>query len=443
MKLHWFSPLPPAPTDIGHFSKRLLPALVSLADITVWTDQTKWDSALERYAEVRVYDPRSMPWAELNRGDLCIYNIGNNPLFHGSIWEVARQHPGVVILHDTRLHHFFDGIYRVRRRDLSGYLAVMEFYYGSAARSDARECFMSEGRNINVMAEKYPLTQLATENALGVVVHTVAGFAALEGSTPLTCLSLPFAAMPRVAEGSRERNRKTDQRFRLILFGYIGRNRRLDVVLNALATFPEREKFNLDIYGAILDEEKKVKAQIRALGLKGLVTLHGFATEPELDAALSQADLAINLRYPTMGEASGSQLRIWAHALPSLVTQVGWYSDLPQDAVAHVRPGEHEIPDIHAHLREFLSDPDSFKRMGESGWQILREQHAPESYADQLLEFVKTVAHSRAGNTTFSLAETAGQLTAELFGALPESIVKTVTAEIAALSGTTDDHRSI
>ena len=38
-------------------------------------------------------------------------------------------------------------------------------------------------------------------------------------------------------------------------------------------------------------------------------------------------ELLINLRYPTMGEASLSQLRIWRHALPSMVTQVGWHEE--------------------------------------------------------------------------------------------------------------------
>lgn len=440
MKLNWFSPLPPAPTDIGHFSKRLLPALAARADVTLWTDQTKWDPALKGHAEVRSYDLRSMPWADLNRGDVCIYNIGNNPLFHGSIWQVARQHPGIVILHDTRLHHLFDGLYRVQRRDLSAYLAMMEFYYGVAGRNDAHECFMSEGHNINVMAEKYPLTDLATENALGVVVHTLPGFDALkrEDSVSLTCLPLPFDAPARAAGKKNQQKGRADARYRLILFGYIGRNRRLDAVLNALASFPEREKFQLDIYGTILDDEKQVRAQIRALGLKRLVTLHGFATETELDEALARADLAINLRYPTMGEASGSQLRIWAHALPGLVTQVGWYATLPGEAVAHVRAGENEVADIQSHLRDFLNDPDRFARMGERGREILQQQHSSESYADQLIEFVAAASTSPARVATCRLAETAGQLTAELFGTVPESMLKSVTMEIGAMTGTTE-----
>ena len=201
MKLNWFSPLPPAPTDIGHFTTRVLPALAARADVTLWTDQPKWDQALTQFADVRPYELQRLPWADLNRADACIYNIGNNPLFHGSIWQIARQHSGVVILHDTTLHHFFDGLYRVQWRDLPGYLELMDYYYGPAGRHDGYECFTSEARNINDMAEKYPLTELATENALGVVVHTQPGFELLNrvGAPPLLSLPLPFAATARPA----------------------------------------------------------------------------------------------------------------------------------------------------------------------------------------------------------------------------------------------------
>ena len=85
-----------------------------------------------------------------------------------------------------------------------------------------------------------------------------------------------------------------------------------------------------------------MRQRIATLELKDTVKVHGYAPAADLDGALSTAGLAINLRYPTMGEASASQLRIWEHALPSLVTRVGWYASLPEDAVAHVRP-ENEV----------------------------------------------------------------------------------------------------
>ena len=102
-----------------------------------------------------------------------------------------------------------------------------------------------------------------------------------------------------------------------------------------------------------------------------LVHVHGYTHETELNKALQTSHLAINLRYPTMGEASGSQLRIWYHALPSLVTDVGWYSSLSRDTVVHVRP-EHEIADIQSHLQAFLKTPEPFANMGQRGLRTLR-----------------------------------------------------------------------
>ena len=39
MRLNWFSPLPPARTEIANYTVRLLPALCASCDVTLWTDQ--------------------------------------------------------------------------------------------------------------------------------------------------------------------------------------------------------------------------------------------------------------------------------------------------------------------------------------------------------------------------------------------------------------------
>ncbi len=368
MKINWFSPLPPAKTDIAHYTTRVLPALSALADVTLWTDQREWDPALKAQAEVRTFKLARMPWAELNRADANFFQIGNNPLFHGPIWQISRLHAGVVVLHDLRLHHFFDGLFRVKWRDLNSYLAAMENYYGEVGRRDAIECFHNDARNIAYMAERYPLTQLAVENALGVVVHTQETYDALASDSlcPIVLAPLPFARRP-IPPLSNETAKRPGPPYRLIVFGYLGKNRRLQSLLKALADLPERAQFFLDIYGDILDEEDQVRGQIRALGLKQQTTLHGFTTERKLDEALARAHLAINMRHPTMGEASGSQLRIWSHGLPALVSQVGWYASLPAETVAFVRTDENEVPDIQSHLRALLSDPAAFAAMGERG----------------------------------------------------------------------------
>ena len=154
MKLNWFFHCHRR-TDIAHYTARVLPALSQIAKVTLWTEQREWDRSLEDQATVRSFRLERMPWSEINRADACIYQIGNNPLFHGAIWQVSRLHAGVVVLHDFSLHHFFDGLYRVKWRDLESYQAVMETYYGEEGRRDAAESYHNEARNIGYMAERY------------------------------------------------------------------------------------------------------------------------------------------------------------------------------------------------------------------------------------------------------------------------------------------------
>lgn len=438
MKLNWFSPLPPARTDIGHYTQRVLPALSSLAEVTLWTEQRKWDQRLAEFAQIRTFKEGRIPWVELNRADMTFYQIGNNPLFHGAAWQLSHQYPGVVVLHDFHLHHFFDGLYRVKWRDRDSYLEVMERYYGQKGRQDAADCYRNEARNIEFMAEHYPLTHLAVENALGVVVHSHASFQNLSRDLqwPLAYAPLPFAVRPCAFErAGKSGDRTVELPFRLILFGYIGRNRRLDSVLKALAGMREKDLFHLDIVGNILDDDKHVHAQVSSLNLRNHVTLHGFTAEEQLDALLSQSDLAINLRFPSVGEASGTQLRIWAHALPSLVTHIGWYGSLPPATVAFVRPDEHEIEDIQRHLRAFVSNPENFAGMGKKGRKELEKYHTPEAYARALIEIAEAAKQFRSRTAYLSLAERSARQTREWVKA-PEAdqIFRRIAGEVWALT---------
>jgi glycosyltransferase involved in cell wall biosynthesis len=107
--------------------------------------------------------------------------------------------------------------------------------------------------------------------------------------------------------------------YRLIFFGHIDSNRRVEPVLQALEELPDKALFHLDISGSVYND-KELRRQIEQPKLKSILTVHGFATDEILDRALSKVYLVINLCYPTMGKASLSQLRIWPPALLSMVT---------------------------------------------------------------------------------------------------------------------------
>jgi glycosyltransferase involved in cell wall biosynthesis len=413
MKLNWFSPLKPAKTGVANFTSRILPALAARAEVTLWSEQAEWDPALETYARVRTYDGQRLPWREVNEASMTIYNLGNNASFHSTMWRVSRQHPGLVILHDLRLQHLFGGIFRDGNK-LDEYLAIMNRYYGKAGHRAGIK-FLKGALPTDYMAEHFPLSALAVESALGVMVHWREAMVELQryNRWPVAFAPLPFPATPADRLGKAESYYKAwaGPPYRLLVFGFIGPNRRLDSLLEALAALPGREQFRLDIFGDLWDRPH-IQSKIQALSLHALVSLRGFVEAAQLETALASAHLVVNLRYPTMGEASETQLRLWDHALPSLVTQIGWYATLPAGTTAFVRPN-HEISDLQAHLQAFLDDPSRFAAQGLEGRRVLEAQHTAEAYCDALVEFAAAIQPGRPRALAYGLAE---RVSAELGG---------------------------
>lgn len=372
LRLNLFSPLPPARTDIAHYVVRSLPALADHLDVVVWTDGEYWPPEIEASARVCRWDGAS--WRALNAADATLYHIGNNARFHGWIWDVARRHPGVIVLHDIRLHAFFSALLRGEPDGDARYLSAIRRCHGDAGAARAARLLSGDAAPAT-LDEELPLTDLVLERACGLVVHSDEAFqhAAARARCSIAQLDLPFQAGPPVVP------RAWDGVLRLVVFGYLGANRRLGSLLDAIASFPDREQLRLTILGE-LEHPEPVAERIHAHRLGDIVRVRGFVTDQELDAELDRAHLAVNLRYPTMGEASGSQLRIWSRGLASVVTRAGWYGQLPPEAVWFVDPAN-EVADLHRHFRAAMQEPDALARMGEAGRRQLEAQHDPARYA--------------------------------------------------------------
>jgi glycosyltransferase involved in cell wall biosynthesis len=177
--------------------------------------------------------------------------------------------------------------------------------------------------------------------------------------------------------------------------------------LRALAKLRERDRFEVDLAGAVGNIDQ-VTVTIGQLGLEKSVTVHGYVNQAALEDLLARADLAINLRYPSMSEDSVTQLRIWSNALPSLVTYTEGYADLPEEAVCFVRP-EHEEADIQRHLLGFLANPQPYREKGAYGRKLLEREHSPETYVRDLDEITRVAGSLRQRRTKCKLADTIGR----------------------------------
>ena len=78
---------------------------------------------------------------------------------------------------------------------------------------------------------------------------------------------------------------------------------------------------------------------------------------------MAACDAIVSLRSPTMGETSGSAIRALSLGKPLVVSDVGWFAELPGDAVVKVPVDEHEEDTLLAAL-EALADPAVRAAMG-------------------------------------------------------------------------------
>src|SRR6266496_4504849 len=57
-----------------------------------------------------------------------LYHIGNNG-FHGYVYETALRHPGIVVMHESNLHHLIADL-TIKRGDWDAYVRECEFEGG-------------------------------------------------------------------------------------------------------------------------------------------------------------------------------------------------------------------------------------------------------------------------------------------------------------------------
>jgi glycosyltransferase involved in cell wall biosynthesis len=401
--IHWVSPLPSASTDIAHYTMRILPSLVRHARVVLWTDAEDWDARIETYAPVHRFDPDQLLPSDLQHAarrigapegaqQMMFIHIGNSWVFHAKMLRLARRMSSVIVLHDLAIQELMKDAITNHLFDGKSYVAEMTKWYGPEGHQAAKRSLKETGY-AHVLAPKMPGFELALPAALAVLAHTPAAVAAAKERhvVPVHHLELPFAP-----GGPPPVRRPRLGPLRLLQFGYIGPNRRLSEVLVALAGLKDEIDFRFDVMGNLWDPVR-IRQEIADLGLGKLVHLHGFVPEPTLDMALRQAHLVLNLRFPTLGEASGSQLRIWNAGAAAVVRKAGWYADLPKDTVFHIPDdNDAEAEALQALMRRIAANRDLIGNIGDAGYARLLSHHHPEAYARHIVDIVKSIGPAAA-----------------------------------------------
>ena len=369
MKVAYYSPVPPSRSGIIDYSALLLPEL-------------------RKHLEVDVARPGRLRRAP--RADVSLYHIGNDPEAHGWIVGALRARPGIVVLHEFVLHHLVAGT-TLARGDAAGYLDAMEREHGLAGRLlgyavlDNRIPPLWETR-----PEDFPLAGAVLRLATGLIVHSryveaKARAAGFDG--PITVV--PHPAWPAPATESA----RIDGSPVIGCFGHLNESKRIPELLKAFGRLRERlPDARLLLVGA---------ASRRLAGTSGEgVVREDYVAEQRLWSLMTACDVCVGLRYPTMGETSGSAIRALSLGKPLVVSDVGWFAELPDGAVLKVPVDEHEVDTLAAGLELLSTDGAAREAMSAAARGLVEREHRVDRVADLYAAALEEAAGGEAVSRT-------------------------------------------
>ncbi|HET6618595.1 MAG TPA: glycosyltransferase [Dongiaceae bacterium] len=412
MKIEWFSPLPPCKSGIAVYTHDVAVALAGRADVRYWNFWGADGRDLASRFDVVDWHPQDA-WAAFNDGGIPIYHFGNNGPFHWPMWTLIQDRPGIAVIHDGALLDLAVDTLIHRASDRVGFARAMREYYGVEGAIAAKAITNGQIGTLEV-APRFPFIEYVLDRASAAIVHTHALYDRVTSQHDIPVLYAPLPLGSKLLE--RTRHRPSPQSFhdplRVIVFGHLAPNRRLPSILSAIARSSFRHRLHLTIAGKI-SGEAETAAQITALGLDRQVELVESPDESRLAALLARSDVAMNLRFPSMGEASHSQLHLWANGLPTLVTRTGWYAEQPPDTVVAADPYR-EMEDIEAFLVSAFEQPMRLLEIGQKGRDWVSAQHAPSSYVTSVLEFAAAVGSVPTWTVCRSLSRRIGRAASSL-----------------------------
>jgi glycosyltransferase involved in cell wall biosynthesis/SAM-dependent methyltransferase len=374
MRVAFFSPLPPCRSGIADYSETLIEHLKPLVELEVFASAD------------RTSDPACF--------DIALYHLGNNP-YHDFVYEAALRHPGVLVMHESNLHHLIADI-TIKRNDWDGYLRECEYEGGPEALAYARRVRALEA---GPDYDGVPMIRRVLQSARGIIVHSEfmvermrsAGFQGPVARVP------HGAWIPQADRNAWRYRLGLDETAPLIgIFGFLKPYKRIAESLRAFRRLIRVTPAARMILVGEPHPDLHVKSLIRSLGIDGAVRVIGFAPNEAFTGYMAACDVVLNLRYPTVGESSGSLLRALGLGRPVLVSDVGAFSEFP-DAVClkvPVGPGEEDL--IFEYLNMLTSRRDVAGAIGERAAEYVKEECNWDRVACLYASFLRSVVAGAA-----------------------------------------------
>ncbi len=369
MRVAFFSPLPPARSGIADYSEALLQSLKPLVDLEVFSGGHQPFNA--------------------QAFDIALYHVGNNG-YHGFVYETALRHPGVVVMHESNLHHLLADL-TIKRGDWDQYVRECEYNGGAAAREFAERVRKLE---IGPDYEGVRMTRRLLESARGVVVHSHF----MEAEVRAAGFTGPVAVIPHgawIPDADRNGYRHKlglDELTPLVgIFGFLKPYKRIAESLRAFRRLVRLAPNAKMILVGEPHPEFPIEPMIRSMGLSANVRVLGFTPIGEFVGYLGACDIVLNLRFPTVGESSGTLLRSLGLGKAVMVSEIGSFQEFPDDVCLKVPVGPGEEDLIFEYLNLLISRPEVARQLGARAKDYVARECNWDSVARHYAGFLNAV----------------------------------------------------
>ena len=319
--------------------------------------------------------------------------MGNNG-YHGYVYETALRHPGVVVMHESNLHHLIADL-TIKRGDWDAYLRECEYDGGSQALEFAERVRRLE---VGPDYEGVPMTRRILESARGVVVHSrfmQAEMRAARFTGP--CAVVPHGAWIPAADRNGFRHKLgLDELTPLVgVFGFLKPYKRIAESLRAFRRLVRLAPNAKMILVGEPHPEFPLDSMIRSMGLSASVRVLGFAPIADFVGYLAACDIVLNLRYPTVGESSGTLLRSLGLGKAVMVSEIGSFAEFPDDVCLKVPVGAGEEDLIFEYLNLLVSRPEVARQLGARARDWVAGECNWNRVAAQYTAFLESVVAGR------------------------------------------------
>ncbi len=359
MTVGFHSPLPPARSGVADYAAALL-------------------GALRRYGRIEV-GSRS--------ADVQLYHLGNNPI-HREIYRRALAQPGVIVLHDAVLHHFFLGCLDHRH-----YVEEFVFNYGEWDPGLAEALWASRANSgTDERYFRYSMLRRIGEASRAVVVHNPAAARMVLHHAPQArvheiphLFAVPLPAPAADLEELRKALGISPGSFVFCVLGYLRESKRLPVVLKA---FDEVRRQAVDAV-LVLAGEFISSDLARAVGPfmnRPDIRFIGARSDRDFWRLAAASDACINLRYPAAGETSGITIGLMGMGKPVVVTESEEVSRFPAGSCLRVDHAVAEKDELVQYMMLLARSGGLDGEIGRLAAAHIRECHSLEAVAGSYWE---------------------------------------------------------